>query len=552
MLKIHTDTLKKNNWSINIDLQDARKQGLIVELAESTCIRMIEKIAGVDRDGVRARLKQINGRMKQLKKAERSKSVSMEVQSLIRERMELQYLPEYVCLVCGNETDFNRARQGFYINGRKYLRLVGTSNGIKKSTVVFVSELARNDVPLIDDLRRRIDNGRDMMKGFIPAKLEAYRALVCSATAPLSSPAGVLVVNDCVTHFKSDYIRLSDDPDGGEPLYEIVRDGNVELDESDGYGMMSPGLAARWQKDLKLDYLPAGVCLRNSFCKGMIFTFNFHEFADAIAGKYTVKDVWGNEHDIRDIELVLTTSMLKLADSYKSVEDYLENCEKNGYCWGATKVTPKELDHERMCNYQFLQSFDLSDDELWDLISPTLFGISDAMGGDYYKSLLFLRGTEVDENLAIPEELDWVAALSADKRLLNDPYIRQKIKNLIKKKIKSAKIGEIKVKGNFSVVCGDPYALCQSMFGLPVTGLLKAGQIYNRYWADAKAPNVACFRAPMSTHNNVRRMGVARGWNADHWYQYMPTVTLVNAWDMLCAALNGMDKTLSPVSVMIQ
>lgn len=69
---------------------------------------------------------------------------------------------------------------------------------------------------------------------------------------------------------------------------------------------------------------------------------------------------------------------------------------------------------------------------------------------------------------------------------------------MIRKRIKDAKVGVIKVSGNYSIISGDPYSLCQSMFGLEVTGLLKAGELYNKYWIDKGAEYVSCFRAPMT------------------------------------------------------
>ena len=65
-----------------------------------------------------------------------------------------------------------------------------------------------------------------------------------------------------------------------------------------------------------------------------------------------------------------------------------------------------------------------------------------------------------------------------EPRMIHDPYVRRKIYNMIKKRITDAKIGVINVHGNYSIISGDPYALCQSMFGLPVTGLLRSGEIY--------------------------------------------------------------------------
>ena len=103
------------------------------------------------------------------------------------------------------------------------------------------------------------------------------------------------------------------------------------------------------------------------------------------------------------------------------------------------------------------------------------------------------------------------------------------------------KIGVLSVHGNYSILCGDPYALCQSVFGLPVTGLLKAGQLYNKYWIDEGAEYVACFRAPMSCHNNIRRMQVANSEEMAYWYRYMTACTMMNAWDTTTQALNGAD-----------
>lgn len=522
-------------------------------MAESTCIRMMERIAGVDSVAVGRKLREISREIKALRRQPKSRDQIREIRRLYREQAELQYLPEYVCVVSTTQAAFRKACKGFKINGMRYGRLVGTTGGVKNSTVVFVAEAARNGAPMLEELRRRINNGRDMTKEFVPAKLEAYRALVCSASVPLSAPRGVLVVDDCVTHFKSSYILL-EDGETDEPVMSTVVDGDVELIDSDGYGLMSPELARRWGYDLRLDYRPAGICLRNSFCKGMVFSFDFHEFSESVAGRYEVTDIWGKVHDIRSIDLILTASMLKLWDSYGGIDEYLDNCNRNGYCFSATKATPKELDVERRLNYQFIQPFVLSDEQIWELAEPTLTELSDVMGDDYAKTLLFLRGTKLTEETAWSTDTPWVAALMADRRMLDDPFVRNQIKMQVKKKIRESKFGKLKVHGNFSVISGDPYALCENIWGIKAKGLLKAGELYNKYWVDAGAKEVAAFRAPMSSHHNIKKLSVHRGWNAGHWYQYMDTVTVLNAWDMTTHMLNGADNpsTLSPASVMAQ
>lgn len=541
MLKISTGQLAEAGWELSIDIHDAKLNGNVISLAESTCIRMIEDIAGVDRAATMAELKEINVQVKALRQEKKSREQVKRLKELYRRREEIQFMPEYLCLVCDTKAQFRRACKGFSVNGMEYVRLVGTTGGVKNSTVVFVSTKARNGAVLAEELRRRIDNGRDLTKEFVPAKLEAYRALVCSASSPLSAPRGVLVVDDCVTHFKSSYILLQDS-ETDEPDMSVVEDGDVELIDSDGYGLMSPSLAQHWGYDLRLDYRPAGICIRNSFCKGMIFAFDFYEFAESVAGSYEVKDIWGQTHDIRNVDLILTASMLKLWDSYPSWDVYWRNCVENGYCFSATKVTPKELDVERRLNYQFIQSYHLTDEQIWQLVEPTVTELKDVMGDDYAKVLLYLRGTHITEEIAWSVELAWVAALMVDKRMLDDPYIRGQLKKLVRRRITEAKYGKIKVRGNYSVLSGDPFALCQSIWGMPVKGILKAGECYNKYWSDDGANHVAAFRAPMSSHHNIRKLSVNQGWSASHWYQYLDTVTVLNAWDMTCHALNGADK----------
>ena len=74
------------------------------------------------------------------------------------------------------------------------------------------------------------------------AKFEAYRALTCFGSTPVSWPKGIAVVDECITHFKSDVIELNDEADG-EPVMTFVKDADIELDESDGYGLILPSLA---------------------------------------------------------------------------------------------------------------------------------------------------------------------------------------------------------------------------------------------------------------------------------------------------------------------
>ena len=530
--KIHSARLRQNRWNLTMTVDEARRNDEVISLADSQILRWIDELNGLENADERAR--EIKARIRRIRRSPNSVGGKKAIRKLYHDLDELQFKPDYMCLIIDREKDYHRACKGFTINGVRYKRLLGTNGGIKNSTIVFVSER------LAPELRRRIENGRDQTKALVTAKLEAYKALTCSASIPVSMPHGILVVPDVETQYESDIIYLTDEGEG-EPVMEDRFGEPITMDASDGYGLMLPCLAERWSEELGLDYVMSGCNTRFSFEKGMVFAFDFLDFAEQIAGKYTVTDAWGNEVDVRDVELILTTSMVKLWDSYKSCEDYVRCSVENGYTFGVPKACPEELENERSLNYQFIQSYDLNDAEIDDLISQTMRDTGDALGEDWRKAILYLKGVGINENNIDRLHDDFIKAAMVDERMLNDPYVRGSIYQMIRHRINQAKVGVVEVHGNYSILSGDPYLLCQNIFGLETTGLLKAGEIYNGYWADQEADRLACFRAPMTCHNNIRLVRPVKSDEARYWYRYITTATIINGWDTMAAALNGAD-----------
>lgn len=533
IFKIHSTRLRKVKWNLTLPLAEARRNEEVISLGDSQILRWIDQLNGVE--DVESTVRALRHEIKMIKIEPNSVKNRRKVKQIYEKMDEIQFKPDYMCLVIDREKDYWRARKGFTINGVKYVRLLGTNGGVKTSTIVFVSER------LAPELRRRIENGRNLNKELVPAKFEAYQALVCSGSTPVSMPKGIAVVNDCVTKFYEDIVTLNDEQEG-EPVMEFVPNAEIELIDSDGCGMMIPSLAERWSEDLHLGYITSGVNTRFAWEKGMVFTFDFLEFADQVAGTRIIRDAWGNEVDLSNVELVLTTSMVKLWDSYSSCEEYLRCCQENGYTFAVPKACPEKLENERTTNYQFIQTHNLSDEQIEELIAPTIRDIHDVLGMDWRKTVLFLMGPGMTERDVDRLEPGFAKAIMANPEIMRDPFIVKKIRHLIQKKITDAKIGVLNLHANYSMISGDPYSLCQSMFGLEVTGLLKAGELYNKYWLDDGADRLACFRAPMSTHSNIRLMRVARSEEAQHWYQYMTTCTILNSWDTTTHALNGADK----------
>lgn len=535
IFKINSNFLKKSKWDLTIPLDKALTEypEMVVSLNDSQLLRWLDELNGID--NANAKIRSIKNKIKNEKRKTESTKTKNRIKSLYRDLNNLQFQKDYVCVVMDSLKDYDRANKGFTINGIKYRRLLGTNGGIKNSTIVYINE------DLYPEISRRIANGRNPQMELVPAKLEAYQALVCSGSTPIPQPHGIIVVDDCITHFKDDVIVISNENDG-EPELTYQDNFDIEHNNSDGFGLMLPCYASRVNEFLTGDNSPiAGMNTRYSFEKGMVYTFPFDEFAEQIAGTYVIRDVWGDMRDIRQAEVILTASMVKLWDSYSSWEDYYNNCQKNHYEFATPKICPAQLENVRTTNYQFLQSYHFTDEEIKELCQPTIDEINDALGGDYRKSLVYMAGANLNKSNVDLLEDDFTKAIMINPEMINDPYVKTEIYKNIRKKIDRAKKGKIAISANYAMISGDPFALCQSMFGLKVTGLLNAGEVYHKHWIDKGAKEIVCFRAPMTCHNNIRKMRVNQSEPVLKWFRYINTACILNAWDSTCEAENGAD-----------
>ena len=74
---------------------------------------------------------------------------------------------------------------------------------------------------------------------------------------------------------------------------------------------------------------------------------------------------------------------------------------KHGYEFCIAKSTPHELRNVHTTNYQYLQDFELNDEQIRQLISPTVKKIKDCLGLDWRKLILYMCGSGLDEKSVI-------------------------------------------------------------------------------------------------------------------------------------------------------
>ena len=537
--KVNSSFLKRHKGNITIDnISVAIKNRSIISIGDSDGLRIIRKInKSVYTEKY---INDIKLEIKTLKKCGRSNIEDKKLMKKLISDKQVAMLEDNICnVVFESDTHYDKyAIDGFILNGHKYVLLLGTTGGVKANTVMFCKE------DIYDELWRRLKNGADPSIKMIPSKLMAYISLAFSSSTPVTRPKRVLVVRDSITKFKSDVTNIEFNEELQRPTVVLAKDFDIEVSPNDGCCMATPELMKQWALDLKLDYRLTSCCIRSAYIKGMISEFDFKAYVKHKEWSPIVKDVWGQEHNINDIDLILNESMLKCWMAYTSIDDYMDKCEENGFGFAITKAVPKQLDNERMLNYQYLQCLNLNDSQLKALAKKDIDEVKDVLGLDYRKSIIFGKGSQITSKNVWKKADDdlHIKALMIEPNAINDEYIKQRIKKSIRKRIELMKTGKINVDGNYQISIGEPIVQLESMF-IPnnVKGLLNAGEFYIEYWRQKGVDIVGAFRSPQSCKENARKFLISKSEEAVKWYGHLFGVIIFNAWDTTMMAMNGQD-----------
>lgn len=527
-MKFKSSRLKQFDYDISVTFDEAKELKEIIALADNQILRSIRDISGHEVDY--EKLEEMFVRREHLKKANGDHSDEIkEIQNGINRMM---FVPEYITITIDHPKQYAHIyANGILVNGILYRRFSCSSSQARNSTVVLC------DVRILDELRRRINNGRDESVPIAPSKFNAYFGLAGSATKIVSEP-NFIVVKDFTnqTTFKANYVT--------ETAWDIddeidVRDVTLDMNRNDGMGLISPAQAKKWAEELCLDWIPSQWCIRQSFIKGMLCTFDIHDFCKKInGGNYVVDTIYKNESgeyikaDLRNYDVIISESQFKLWNCYKSVDDYIDNYHKNKLYWGISQHTPKEPKDTLTLNYQFIQTLDLNQSSVEKLCEMFVDWVCGVSYENVPYMLLFLLGvnntdSSIDNFLRSSDQY-WIKSLIVNPDIKNDKYITSKIHNFIKYKIKNGCLGSIITDGNFQVLVSDPFAIMEHVCGLTPCGLLAGGEFYSGYWNNKGVTRVDSMRSPMTYRSEHVILDLVKNKDTEHWYKYCQDGIIVN------------------------
>ena len=540
-VKLDSGLLKENKYNLNLSFYECLKSNLIISLADSQMLRSIRDITGQKID--RVQLEEWWQERDAIKKRKNSKSNRQKIKDLQDKIYNMMYIPQYITVVMESVKDYERMfKKGFYFNGKLYKRMSCSASQARVSTVVFVDDEIR------EELRRRLDNGRDLKHPLAPSKYNAYFGLYSSATKEVTKPRFCIIPDYTeIQKVDVDFVVETgvDEDDIIEP-----RTIDVEFNRFDGSGLISPQMAEQWGKDLGEDYTPCQFCIRCAFTKGMVNEFDFIEWCkEENGGNYIIKDIYGKERDLREIDVILTEGMSKLWDSWDSQESYEENCEKNGIIWGVTKYAPKKDKEVLWTNYQFIQTLNLDEDMVHALCQDTVDYIQGVSYDNVYYILLFLLGENLNsdsiERFMESSDNYWLKCLILNHNLLNDKYSKEKIRDFIVRKIELACLGKLLTRGNFECIVPDSFAFMQHCTGQKVAGILPAGHMYCNYWNEKNVTKVDTMRSPLTHFSEHYVVDLDKNELTEKWFKYSYSGFIVNCHDEHTMRWAGSDRSSS-------
>jgi len=539
-MKFKSSRLKEFEYNFDLSFEEAQENGEIIALADNQILRSIRNIQNKNVDLVQ--LEEWYAERNKLKRQKSSQENSDRINKLKELIYDTMFIPEYITVVMEHKAHYNYLfENGLKLNGKTYFRLSSSASQSRVSTVVFCDE------SIINKLEDILDNGRNKEKKLAPSKFNAYKGLSGSATKVVSTPRFCVVpdaykTREVTVNFVTETSNEMDD--------EIeLRTMDQEFNLFDGQGLVSYEQSSKWALELELDYVPAQWCIRQNFIKGMLCTFPIHKFCEKENDKnYNIKTIYKDENgnnilvDLREIDVILSGGQFKLWDSFDSIEVYKENCVKNNLEWGISLYAPKEAKDVLTMNYQFNQTLNWNKKDIEKVCKKTVDWINGVTADNIYYTLLFLIGENITKEsllkyISSPQNY-WIKSLIANHDLIKDKYIKNKIYNLIKKKIKSACLGDILLDGNYQVIVSDPFAQMQHVCGKEIIGLLEKKEYYSNYWNGKGVEIVDSMRAPLtfrSEHlklNLVKKETLVKNNNNIDWYEYCKLGIIVNVHGM--------------------
>ena len=313
------------------------------------------------------------------------------------------------------------------------------------------------------------------------SKLYAYNGLMLSSGArvegiEIDRPHRVIVVDNHALQRSARVITVEDvgGTDSVRRYRRVERVEDFSVTEFDGEGLISKEYAARLNKTLGGRY--TSFQIRLPFVKGMLHQVDFHDFFRS-AGTTHLTDLWGVNHPVAKVDIILTKSMFKgygwLAENGKSWEDYWAAFRKYRHALYVTNTSKERPQGFTQLNYQFLTTLSMTGEEFrprdlpdgWEH-SPKEDArqwLTKATETEYYK----LRADAAYRRQVFTRQAGWWGAdrksrayllgklLEKNPAFMGESVYQEQLEAMAQRLLKDYALGRLQVAGDVRFLSGD-------------------------------------------------------------------------------------------------
>ncbi len=338
---------------------------------------------------------------------------------------------------------------------------------------------------LYDAVRQRIMLGMDIDRCQL-SKLYAYNGLMLSSGTRIDGvdidrPHRVIVVDNYTrTEYLVPVITVEDDgtKNTTRKYHRVEKKADVEITCFDGEGLISPRFAAQIDRVLCGGHIHTSFQIRLPYVKGMLHQVDFHTFLTD-CGTRTITDLWGVEHQVKDVDVMLTRSMCKglgwMTECGMTWADYWDTFRRYRHALYITNVSKERPEQFTELNYQFLTTVSVRADEFrpadlpdgWEhspeeddrhwLTKQTELAYYNFRANDQFRRDYFLRALEGRHFWEREKGQNYylAAVLKKNPLFINEPVYTQALDDMAERIVKNYAVGRLIVAGDNRYLSGD-------------------------------------------------------------------------------------------------
>lgn len=377
-----------------------------------------------------------------------------------------------------------------------YKMLYRSTGKAKKGSCMFICDR------LYDKAIKFLRMGLKLPKENAPiVEMSAYSSLIASSIVDTIriNPKNILILKDVDSFFNTNVISVETD----EYKHCIaVSKENYQLKNTmfDGQGLIDESIFPKWGEGY--------VLLRHHMCKMACFKTKIQKFfKDYYGDNYntaTVKDMFGNDHYVKDIELITTDNAMKWLKFDVSYDYWCNKVYENGCQFGIVKTAHKsKLGDVQKMSYQMINTLNI--DIMPNVVQKSIEYI-EKLKGDNEVFLQYLRD---NKNFSNDYEV-LVALCEQNMDFTRSEYFRERKKNIIRTYINNFKFGKVIQDADNLVFVGSPYAMLLYTVGEDVENdstfnqEKDAIQCFTQRFKDGEY--LACFRSPHNSQHNISHL----------------------------------------------